>query len=779
MARRASRWASAWLSLCVLPMLLLFSSCSVTKNIPEGEYLLDRVEIACEGNPPDIRRSDFRRYLRQRPNGKVLGGRFHLWLYNLGKRDAEKGFSGWLRRIGEPPVVYSEELTAQSVENIETYLHSRGFYSARVSDSAYSTRAKRMCVRYTVSFGPATLIDTVRFDIADSLVRSLVTGDGSRSVLRPGVRLDGELLTEEAARIERTLRNEGFFNFSSDNVGYLADTLGSPLSASVTLCVPPRGATGRAESAFRQYVVDSVRVFTHYDPMHPATARRDSLRCQEYNGIYFYSPVKPGIRPAVVRDLLLFSPDSLLRASEVNKSQNSLLSLGLYQGASFEFRESTQPPIASPLGGGRLLYPINAGVRLSRFPVQGYSVEALLTTSGELGMQGVFSYKHRNLFRGSEQLEVRFQAQVDAIRNRKEFQFRTALEFGLRVGLRFPRFMIPFMGSGYVSRFSPSTQFVLSYNYQRRPDYTRTLASSNIAYAWNGGPTTSYSVVPVEVSVVKIFSIDDRFAERIRRTYLANSYISQLVSLSSFSFSYAGRATKLHPSTRALRVNFELSGNALWGLSKWTKRATSDGMYKFFDLPFSQFVRADVNYVYNWVLDKSNTMAFRVFVGAGYPYGNSRALPFGKKYFEGGANGVRAWHACDLGPGSYHEEGFAFPNQSGDMKLELNWEYRFKLFWKLEGAFFVDAGNIWAITGNDEREGATFSPGRFYREIAMGWGTGLRLNLGFFVMRADLGIKLYDPARRAANESFGTWIPDERQYGDRDFVVHFGVGYPF
>lgn len=774
---RSAFWRWCWLVVGVA--LFGGTGCSVTKNVGEDEYLLDKMRIEAQGLPSDISQSEFRRYVRQRPNGRVLGGRFHLWLYNLGAKGKDRGISGWLHRIGEPPVIYSPVLTAQSVENLETYLHSRGFYAAIVRDTSYSKRAKRMCVRYDIDFGLPTLIDTLRLDIEDTLVRSLVTASMAESELHMGDRLDTRALDAERARIEGVLRDEGFFNFTSDDVSFVADTIGNALRARVTLTIPPPGTAESAQNAFRRYYVDSVRIYTKYDPLRPSSGQRDSLSHDEDGGLHYYYPEKPGIRFPVIEHLVLFRQDSLIRISQVNKSQSNLLGLGLYQNASFEFRESLRSRDTVSDEGGRALFPLNADLRLTRFPVQGYSFEALLTTSGDLGMEGSFTYRHRNFFLGSELLEVRFQAQVDAIRNRDAFKFRSALELGARVGLTFPRFLLPFVGNEFVSRYAPSTRFALSYNYQRRPDYTRTLASASFSYSWSGSPAITHNVVPTEVSVVQIFSIDPAFAERIHRTYLAHSYMSQIVTLSSYSFSYSDLPDPMRRGSSSVRFNLEFSGNAYWGLARWLAVPDSTGVYSIFGLPFSQYARADVNYVYRLNLDRFNTMAFRVFAGAGYPYGNSRALPFGKKYYQGGANGIRAWHARDLGPGSYHEEGMVFPNQTADMKLELNWEYRFKLFWKLESALFLDAGNIWAITGADEREGAVFDVRRFYREIALGYGTGLRLNLGFFILRVDLGVKLFDPAGEKTGGRKGVWIPIDRRYRGRDFVVHFGVGYPF
>ena len=758
-------------------ILLALGACQTLKNVPEGEYLLERVDIQSEGRPAGISNAEIRRHVHQQPNAKVLFMRFHLWLYNLGKKGKETGFSGWLHRIGEAPVVYSESSTVQSVQNLEQYLRNRGYYGGVVQYTAVPSKRRRMRVEYSLDFGVPTLIDSVRVEVRDTAMRALVEEHWSHTLLQRGIRLDKKELDEERKRIEALLRNEGFFNFSADYVGFSADTLGHRHRAQITLQIPPSDMPTLPLSASRRYVVDSINVFTKYDPLSPASSSKDSLTHRRIGAVDYYFPRRAGIRLPIVNQMLLLRRGALLRYGEVAKTQDNLLNLGLYRQANFEFRERLTDSVADST---RQYFPINGDLYLSRFPVQGYQLEALLTASGELGMEGSFTYKHRNLFQGSEQLELRFQAQIEALRRRQSLDFKTSMELSWRVALTFPRFLLPFRANEFITRYRPSTRFNFTYNYQRRPDYRRTVASSAVSYVWSNGGAFTYVVTPAEVSVVKIFSIDEQFAARIRRTYLAHSYISQLVTSTSFGFTFQQSANDARRSSSTLRGNLELSGNALWGLHRAFGQRSRTGEYRLFDLPFSQYVKGDVNYAVRVSLGKYHSLAFRIYAGAGLPYGNSVGLPFEKKFYEGGASGVRAWQARDLGPGSYRDEELSYPNQTGDVKLEGNVEYRFSLFWKLEGALFVDAGNIWAISASDERPGARFAFNRFYREIAMGYGLGLRLNLSFFIIRTDLGIRLYDPhIPQSTSMPVLHWVPAQRPYTSDDFVLHLGVGYPF
>jgi len=765
----------------LLALLFFFQGCSTLKHIPADSRLLEKVTIEATDGSADIEEDELSRYVRQQPNTKLFGlYRFNLWLYNLGKEGKETGISGWLHRIGEAPVLYSDELTARTAQNIAIYLTSRGFYHAKVDYVTKDVGKKKRRVKYLITYNKPTEIDSISVEIRDTAIARLYAQNYKNSLLRTGSRLDAKLLEGERVRLDRIFRNQGFYNFSIEQIGYRADTIGTPHLARLTLRIPNDTTHLEKSPLFRRYVLDSIRIFTKYDPLQPRTGQMSLLSHRSHDGLYFYYDANAGIRLPVLAPLLLMRQDSLLRSSQINKSQQNLLALGLYQTASFSFRESPSP--LRPYGRDSVphFYPINCDVRLTRVRLQGYQTEGMLTTSGSLGTEGSFTYSHHNLFNGAEQLEIQLRAQAEAILKKTAIGFKTALEIGLQSSLTLPRFLLPLKGNEFVRRYSPTTRFLVSYNFQRRPYYRRTVASGFMSYNWKGSTTTSHSIVPLEVDVVKIFAIDPAFAKRIQQTYLANSYISQFIALLSYSFSYASNTSNTRFSTTLFKLNLETAGNVLRSTSKWFERPKVNGVYTVFDLPFAQYVKGDINYAVLFRTNRYVSVASRIFVGIGYPYGNSQALPFEKRYYEGGANGVRAWHARDLGPGSYQEQHFTFPNQTGDLKMEFNLEYRSWLFWKLETALFLDMGNIWAIKRADERKGAVFAWNRFYKEIAMGYGVGLRLNLGFFLIRLDMGVKLHDPAiSQVPNTKSYHWIPFERDYQPNDMVLHFGVGYPF
>ncbi len=767
----------------LLPLALLCAllamACSPLRNVPEGEALLTKLTIKTKDKPSDISKGELERYLRQKPNSRILGLRFHLWLYNMGKPGVETGIHGWFHRIGEPPAVYSDALTQQSVKNLTTYLRSRGFYECRIRDSVYDKGTRRKGVTYTVEFGQPTHIDSVQVTLDDTLARAYVMQGWPAWGLKKGMRLDEDNLAAVRSKISRALRDQGYFNFKGDYIDYLADTIGHARSAQITVKIPDWDLPNRPHTMFRRYYIDSINLYTAYEPMKPATGVRDSLKRYERQGISLYFPGrKPGLRYGTMDQLLVARPDSIARYNLLAKTQQNLLGVGVYQLASLRCQTADTPRDTIVGGGRQPLYPLSYDLRLTPFDRQSYQIELMLTTSGSIGMEGSLTYRHRNLFRGAEQFEWQFNAQIEAIRKREGLNFKYALELGTRMSLTYPGFLFPLLRNSFRRRFTPKTKFRISYNYQRRPDYTRTIATGAMSYSWESGPKATHTLTPIEVNVLKIFSIQSDFEKRMRKSYMANSYISQLIHLGSYTFNYATQQTELRRNTHGFRASIEVAGNQLWLAKGLIAKRNDQGVYELFGLPFAQYARTDVSYSFHWVLDKNNTFAMRLYYGVGYPYGNSVSLPFEKKFYGGGASGVRAWHARDLGPGSYAEHRLQFPNQTADMRIEGNLEYRFWMFWKIYGALFIDAGNIWSITEADDREGAQFHFSEFYRQIAVGYGLGFRLNLGFFVLRTDLGVKFHDPAARP-DFPYGYWIPMQRGFMARDVVFHFAVGYPF
>jgi hypothetical protein len=420
---------------------------------------------------------------------------------------------------------------------------------------------------------------------------------------------------------------------------------------------------------------------------------------------------------------------------------------------------------------------LDCQINLTPVVKQSFDVSLEATySSGNIGTAGNLIYKHRNVFRGAENLELKFKGAVEFLADAVE-DFNRMVEFGVEGRLEIPRSWLPLglQGSGQASK--PHSTFDLSYNYQRRPDFTRTIANAGYGYNWKSS-LVLHQLNFLEFNYVNVTEMSDRFYNLIKGTYVENSFRSHVVPAVNYTFTYSSQEVTKDRSFFYFRFRPEIAGNLFFGLSSLSGRVRPENGYEFFKTPFSQYTMADMDFRYHWIFNKANRIAFRVFAGAAYPYGNGDAMPFEKKYHSGGSNGIRAWQVRSLGPGSYilpEEQAKLYPNQLGDVKLEVNMEYRFDLFWLLKGALFLDAGNIWAIRESDDRPGALLKASTFYKEIAVGTGFGIRADLSYFIGRLDLGIKLRDPGALGGPQ----WILSNRFFNWRDFVLNFGIGYPF
>ncbi|MDP4185650.1 MAG: BamA/TamA family outer membrane protein, partial [Bacteroidota bacterium] len=406
-------------------------------------------------------------------------------------------------------------------------------------------------------------------------------------------------------------------------------------------------------------------------------------------------------------------------------------------------------------------------------------------SSGNYGFAGNLNYQHRNIFRGAELLNVRFKGALEkqlAVVNEAKQKFNTR-EYGVETDLVIPRFWAPLNAESFSKYSMPLTRLSLSYNYQKRPDYTRTIANSQFGYDWRTSAYSRHQFNLIDFNIVHLFAKNEAFVDSIKNLYIRSSYIDHLILATNYTYTYSTQNLQKRTDYSYFRLSFETAGNSLYLLNRLMnskKEAQTDydlskNYYKFLNTPFAQYAKLDLEYRRGFILDYINSIVFRSFLGVALPYGNFDLIPFEKQYFTGGANGIRAWKVRSLGPGTYSAPNNVFPNQSSDIKLEANAEYRFKLFWKLEGALFLDAGNIWSINDKDNRPGAVFKFDQFYKQIAMGTGVGTRFDFTYFIIRVDLGIKMRDPAETVRTK----WRIFDGPLKQDNLNLTFAIGYPF
>lgn len=765
------------ISLFIL-FLVLIAGCNPTKYVPSGETLLNdnHIVINREG---EIEKKQVVPYIKQQPNKRIFGARFHLGLYNLSDINKDRWPHNWLREIGEEPAVFDPYSATRSKDQIKSYIASRGYFDGIVNDSV-STVKRRSDVYYNINVRPAYTVRNIKYEIADTNLRVLCYVDSVNCLITRGKPYDVEVLQAELKRFEKYIRNRGFYGFSGDYIHFRVDSTVGKRQVDIFYTVSNRQEIGPdkrvREHSHPIYRIRNIYIFPDFvpkDALEGGAAYLASLDTVNFNGYYFVSPGgRTDIKYDVILQSLYFAPGDFFNVTNTEESQQHLLAMALYRLVNIGFSEVSDVP-----EGSELERQLDCNIQLTLLSRQSYRVELEGTNSaGNLGGAVNLIYQNRNLLKGGELFNMKLKAAYEAIAQEKR-NLRSSQEYGVESSLKLPQFLLPFIEKGsFVKKYNPTTTLLAAYNYQNIPSYTRTMANATFGYSWHSGQYRQHIVNPLQFNVVDLLSIDSAYLAEIETSsYLAYSYKDVLILGGNYSYIYNNQSIQKSRDYWFLRFNAEATGNMLNAVNR-IAGSQRDSSYRLFGQPFAQYIRSDIDIRYNYFFNDVGSIVYRGFFGIGIPYGNSRAIPFEKQYFSGGANGIRAWQVRTLGPGSYHPADTVFLNQTADIKLELNAEYRFKLFWVLEGAIFLDMGNIWSIRDDPARPGSRFRLNSFYKDLAVGTGTGLRFDLNFVLLRADLGMKLRDPVISDGSK----WILMNRNYNFRkDFSLVLAIGYPF
>jgi outer membrane protein assembly factor BamA len=764
-------------------LVVAISSCNPTKYVPKGETLLVENHIII--NNDNIKKSEILPYFRQKPNKRIFGVRFHLGLYDLSNIKKDRWPHSWLRNIGEEPVIFDPYSTIKSKDQIKSYISSKGYFDGQVMETI-ETANRRSKVYYNIDLKPAYTIRNIYYDIADTGLTRIVFFDSINSLIERGKPYDAGILQAERSRLERFIRDFGFYSFSGDNINFRIDsTIGSrkvDIYYGIKKLMKFDSNNNPVFVPNTLYKVRNIYIYPDYIPkemLAGGDVYQRSFDTINYNGYYFITNLKrPNIKFDVIIQALYIKPGTTFNVSNSERTQIHLMSFKTYRLVNIRYNETS----------GNLTVPRDSGaldciIQLTPISKQSFTVELEGTTSGgNLGGALNFIYQNKNLFHGAEQFNLKLKGAYEAF-SQSGSGIKSTQEYGVETSLRLPRFLVPFLEKGiFIKKYNPTTTIQAAYNYQNLPVYTRTVANATFGYLWKSGDYQTHIVNPFQLNLVRIPFIDPDYYKNVieKSSYLINSYKDVMISGGTYSFIFNNQKIKKSRDNWFVRFNAEAAGNLMQVFKKLTNsKMVSDTIfnhYNIFGQPFAQFVRTDIDIKYNRIINDVSSMVYRGFFGIGIPYKNSLAMPFEKQYFEGGANGIRGWQVRSLGPGSYVPDSTKYINQTGDIKLEANIEYRFKLFWILEGALFVDAGNIWAIKEDKNRPGAQFRINNFYKDIAVGTGFGMRFDLKFVLLRTDIGLKLRDPKLPADTK----WIfsrPGSLNTSNMSIVI--AIGYPF
>ena len=759
-----------------ITLVALLTSCSVNKFIPEEHYLLDEVHIISDTE--EVQPSMFTSYIRQNPNAKWFNlVKVPMHIYCLSGKDSTNSFNRFLRKLGDAPVIYDANVTQKSQKEIEKAVRNMGYMRAKVELDT-EIKKNRMKLNYRIKAGRPYIIKHIAYNIDDMTINDFIEKDSAQSYLRPGMPFDVVTLDNERNRITKLLQNNGYYKFNKDFIVYQADTIRNTFQVDLTMkLLPFQLKKEDVPTRHRQYTIRNVNFLTE-DNLVNQENNYTGYQSLQHKGLQIFYQDKLYIRPNTLANFNYIRPKELYSEQDVQNTYTSMGRLRALKYTNIRFDEVLDNDSAQ----------LDANVLLTKGKNQSLSFEIEGTNSaGDLGAAASMTFQHRNVFKGSETFTMKVRGAYEAITGLQEgYENDDYKEYGIEASLNFPEFKFPFLSADFKRKIRATSEVGLSFNSQNRPEFTRTLASAKWGYRWVDRKSSQHRFDLLDVNYIYVPWKSENFKNYLenltdRNSILIKSYEDQLIVRMGYTYTYNSANDKSRTSANrnsySIRMNLEEAGNLLYLGSKAIHSAPKeDKGYVIANIPFAQYIKGDIDFARNWNIDERNSLVFHIGMGVAYPYGNSQVLPFEKRYFSGGPNSVRGWSVRSLGPGSYKgtEGNMNYINHSGDIKLDVNLEYRTHLFWKFNGAAFIDAGNIWNIRDYEGQEEGTFRFNRFYKQLAVAYGLGLRFDLDYLIIRFDGGMKAVNPMKTGKDK-----YPFLRPKFSRDFAFHFAVGYPF
>lgn len=753
--------------------LLLLVSCSATKHVPDGERLLNDVDIISADKSLATKS---RSYVRQNPNSKLFSLiKASLHTYSLSGSDTTKWGNRLLRKIGEPPVIYSAELAELTRSNIEQMLRNDGYLHATVDFEERPAGNKRVDAVYRIDERRRYTIVSVDMYTADDNIADIIRRDSLTSFLRPGMPFSVDGMKAERNRITSLLKEHGYYRFQKDYITFVADTAPHSTNVNVRMNIALYHAEqGKLPEPHKVYRLGKVAFVSGAGMRLDENTLKgcDTLR----HGCYdIYKKEDAFIRPGILANNTYIEPGEIFSQNRIDRTYNSFSQLTALRYTTMRMVEN---PDSSTLDC-YVMFERNKRRSIS-FELEGTN------TAGDLGAAASVTFSDKNLFRGSELLSLRLFGAYEAISGLSGYTRDSYYEYGVELSLRLFGSVFTSFRPSRKNLLSSSTQFSLKFDSQERPEFERQILSATWSYRWSKRKVSMHKWDILDVNYIYVPWISDTFKKEYldsisnRNSILKYNYENLLITKMGYSYNYnSSRSSSGVPKRMifALRTNVECSGNLLRGMNAiFGGHRNSSGSYTFMDIAYAQYVKGDLDFTANINFDERNSLVMHLGLGIAYPYGNSTILPFEKRYFSGGANSMRGWSVRSLGPGSYRssDSSIDFINQSGDLKIDCNIEFRSHLFWKLHSALFIDAGNIWTLRYYREQPGGQFDIKTFYKDIAFSYGMGLRFEFDLFVFRLDGAMKAVNPAY-GGKDRYPLVNPDF----SRDFALHFAIGYPF
>ena len=761
-----------FLNRCLLACTILFvASCNVTKHLPEGEQLYTGAKVNVKDDSKKIRTalaSELKAQVRPKPNKSILGIRYKLWFYYVAGEPRGKGLRKYIReKLGEEPVFASTVNLAKNREVLENRMENRGFFHAEVTGDTIE-KDRTVSLVFDATTGPQYKVRNVTFptDTVSEINKEIVASS-KESVLKKDNAYDLDAIKVEHARIDLWLKDKGYYYF---NPGYMVTRVDTGVGDhKVDMFVKLKPKTPHND--IQPYKINNIWVY-------PTYSIEDDSALSEAPAVHYdyFNVIDPKnyFKPKVFSRMLIFKPGDYYSRADHNLSLNRLVNLGTFKFVKARFEEVDT--------AGYYLDPYYFLTPLPRKSL-GFEVTGLTKSNNATGGEVSLNWKNRNFFHGAELFTFGVFGGIEAQVNGA--QSVATNRVGFETNLFIPRIIAPFR-LNTKSEFVSKTRISARYEYYNRSDqYTLNSYRASYGFLWKENIRTTHELNIVNVNYVNPINITPEFQKILDTNItLRRSIEPQFILGPSYNFNYSSLATANSKKHNIyFNANVDLPGNLLGLVTGKAFNNEKDG--RLLGTLYSQYARAELDFRHYLKLNAKNTtkLASRIIVGAGIPYGNSETLPFIKAFFIGGTNSLRGFRARTLGPGTYYVRNFRtdgiIPDQPGDMKLELNTELRGKLVSILNGALFVDAGNIWTVKEDPVRPGGKFS-NQFLNQLAASAGAGLRVDITFLVLRVDFAF----PIRKPYLETGPAWVFDQLDFGNKawrkeNLILNLAIGYPF
>lgn len=750
--------------------IILLAGCSIDKYIPSDGYYLKKVNVV-SADESATKKMNLGGYVKQQPNTKWFGLKVPMRIYSSTKPESTGKGAKILRKIGEAPVIIDTTKVNNTITDMTKVLNNAGYLHSQV-DTTMEVERRRAVLTYHVTPGDCYRIRSMRRTVQDSVLNIIINGaDTANSLIQADTPLDINVLNNERKRITKNLRNSGYYKFNKEYITFVADTLIGSRYVDLTMNVALHQENAQTDpEPHPNFTINDITYLVDMN----AEGTSDTIY---HDGSRIIYKDKLRFRPNLLTSNTAFLKGELYNDEKQSQTYNNFTRLGAIAYSNIRLYPSEKQD------------SIDCDIIVNHALPQSVSFDIEGTnTAGDLGAAISTTYQHRNLFKGSETLSLKLRGAYEAITGLEGYEGNSYKEFGAEARLGFPGFLLPYISKRFGASHKATSEISMQFNYQDRPEFNRRVLTAAWRYRWlslNQHFQNRFDLL--EVNYINMPWISSTFREQYldsigkQNAILRYNYENLLITKMGFNFIYNSLGTSMISTygkdALVVRGNIETSGNLLNAYTSiFGGHHDGQGHRTFCGIAYAQYVRGDFDISKSIVIDHNNSFAMHLGLGVAVPYGNTDVLPFEKRYFSGGANSVRGWSVRSLGPGGYnrHDNAINFINQSGDVKLDMSVEWRTFLFWKINGALFIDGGNIWTIRKYEDQPDGEFRFDKFLRQIAFSYGLGLRLSLDFFTLRFDAGMKAIDPAYHG-NDHYPLLHPKF----SRDFTFHFAVGLPF